>query len=196
MPAPVVVDPGGAVALLGTPLGQPAVPRPGRWAGRLPAGRLPGRLTADGLPLALLSALSAGATLAAPLLLDQPLLLVALTPRIPFLLLAAPSTPLPVFLLVAGLRLCVADVYWFRLGRRLGPAALARLPRLGRRLTAAPPRWRQGGLAVLVLIRPIGRHLCLSGALGASPWSIGVIDVVGTLVFLGALHVGITDLMG
>jgi hypothetical protein len=90
---------------------------------------LVGRLTAHRpgldlvLPLAVLSVVSAGATLAAPALRGNPLLLMALTPRLPFLVLAARRIgPVP-FVAVGTVRLCLADPFHFRLGRRLGRSA-------------------------------------------------------------------------
>jgi hypothetical protein len=75
------------------------------------------------LPLAVLSVVSAGATLAAPALRGNPLLLMALTPRLPFLVLAARRIgPVP-FVAVGTVRLCLADPFHFRLGRRLGRSA-------------------------------------------------------------------------
>jgi hypothetical protein len=71
------------------------------------------------LPLALLSLVSMAGTLAAPALRASPLLLMAVTPRLPFLALAAPEVGLIPFLAVGTVRLCVADPFHFRLGRRL-----------------------------------------------------------------------------
>lgn len=150
----------------------------------------------DGLSISALSALSAGATVASPALLAHPLLLVALTPRLPFLLLASGRSPLLVFLLVGGARLCAADVSWYRIGRRLGPAALDRVPVRCRRLVAGAPRVRDATLLTAVLIRPVGRHLAAAGAVGISPLVVGVVDVIGTLGFLLALRAGAASFLG
>ena len=62
------------------------------------------------LPLVVLSIVSTLATAASPWLLQTPFLLALLTPRMAFLALAAPVTPLPIFVVLGTVRLCVADV--------------------------------------------------------------------------------------
>jgi hypothetical protein len=150
----------------------------------------------DTLPIASLSTLSAAATLTAPALLAHPLLLVALTPRLPFLVLASGRTPLLVLLLVAVPRLCAADVFWFRIGRRLGPAALDRLPRRLRDLLDGAPRVRTVVLSGAILVRPVGRHLAAGAAAGLPPALVAALDVAGTLVFVLAVRFGTTAVLG
>ncbi len=81
------------------------------------------------VPIVASSAVSASATVAAPKLAGCPLLLIALAPRLPFLLLAAGRVPLVLFLLIGTARLCATDAQHFALGRRFGPAVLDRVRR-------------------------------------------------------------------
>ena len=143
-------------------------------------------------PIAAVSLISALGTVAAPALAGNPLLLVALAPRLPFLLLAAHRTPALLLLVVATARLCVTDVHYFALGRRWGPAATERLQRLRSRWRL--PSWRRPpwlparSTAILaVLIRPVGRHVALAGAGGASPVSVAIADVAGTVAYVVAV---------
>jgi hypothetical protein len=138
------------------------------------------------LPLAILSLVSAGGTLAAPVLHGRnPLLLMALSPRLPFLVLAVPRVGLVPFVLIGTARLCLADPFHFRLGRRLdwlrhGQGRLA--PRL------VGHRWARPAIAAAVVLRPNGRHLALAGAVGLRTWVVVALDVVGTVAYLACLH--------
>ena len=138
------------------------------------------------LPLAILSLVSAGGTLAAPVLHDRnPLLLMALSPRLPFLLLAVPRVGFVPFVLIGTVRLCLADPFHFRLGRNLGCV------RRGKgRLTShlAGHRWARPAAAAAVVLRPNGRHLALAGAVGLPTWVVVALDVVGTVAYLAGLH--------
>ena len=145
------------------------------------------------LPLAILSLVSAGGTLAAPVLqAHNPLLLMALSPRLPFLLLAVPHVGFVPFVAIGTARLCLADPFHFRFGRRLG-----RLRhdggRLGRRLVGH--RLARPATAVAVVLRPNGRHLALAGAVGLHPWTVIALDLAGTVLYLVALHGGATGLL-
>lgn len=147
----------------------------------------PGRLAADVvLPLAILSLVSAGGTLAAPVLHGRyPLLLVALSPRLPFLLLAVPHVGFVPFVLIGTARLCLADPFHFRLGRSLGWLRQGK-GRLAQRLVGH--RWARPATAVAVVLRPNGRHLALAGAVGLRTWVVVALDVVGTVAYLAGLH--------
>jgi hypothetical protein len=150
-------------------------------AQRLPAARRSADLI---LPLAALSLISVLGTLAAPLLRRHPLLVVALSPRLPFLVLAAPRAGLVPFVVVGTVRLCLADPFHFRLGQRLG--------------AARPPRWTGHRLArpvsgAAVLLRPNGRHLALAGALRLRGGVVAALDIAGTVGFLLGVH-GVTAL--
>ena len=146
------------------------------------------------VPIAVVSLLSTGATLAAPRLAGSPLLLMALAPRLPFLLLAGDRVPLLLFFLVGVVRLCVTDMHYFALGRRYGPGALDRLRGFTPLQFRRPdwlPRWRlpagTGSVAAIV-VRPIGRHLVIAGARGASSTAVAVADIVGTTAYLVAIR--------
>jgi hypothetical protein len=131
--------------------------------------------------IALLAAVSAGATLAAPWLVSRPLLLIALSPRLPFLALAAANTPLLPFVVVGLLRTAAADPFHYSLGRRHGASLVERLPTSRFRVVS-------GVLArstcLAIVIRPIGRHLVLAGAAGSSARAVAAADAVGTLAYL------------
>ncbi len=136
--------------------------------------------------IAVCSAVSALSTAVSPALLGSPLLLVVLSPRLPFLALAAAGTPAPVFVLVASARLLVTDPLYFVLGRRHGAAAAAfvagRLGRCGNLALRCAP--------LAVLLRPVGRHLVLAGAGRSRVWLVVVADLVGTLAYVLAVSAG------
>lgn len=143
------------------------------------------------LPLAVLSVISAAGTVAAPLLRGNPLLLVVLSPRLPFLLLAAPRIGLGPFVVVGTARLCLADPFHFRLGRRLaatgGPD---NAPRVGGRWFArlAGHRLARPASGIAVAVRPNGRNLALAGAVGLRARMVAALDGAGTALYLIALH--------
>lgn len=138
------------------------------------------------LPLAILSLVSAGGTLAAPVLHGRnPLLLVALSPRLPFLLLAVPHVGFIPFVLIGTMRLCLADPFHFRFGRSLGQSRQGK-GRLAPRLVGH--RWARPATAAAVVLRPNGRHLALAGAVGLPTWVVVALDVVGTVAYLAGLH--------
>ena len=134
--------------------------------------------------LALLTALSTGGTLAAPLLHDRPLLLMAMSPRLIFVALAAVHTPLPLFMIVGLIRLTVADPINYAIGRRLGAQACAN--RLINRLPNSQPL-----AAVLVVIRPTGLIMAYAGSIGLRGRLVATLDLIGTAVYLFALHAGV-----
>jgi hypothetical protein len=158
------------------------------FAGRLAAHRPTVDLV---LPLALLSFVSMAGTLASPALRSSPLLLMALSPRLPFLALAAPETGLITFLAVGTARLCLADPFHFRIGRRLASSG-GGCGRLGARL--AGHRLARPASAAAVILRPNGRHLALAGAVGLRTWVVVALDLVGTVLYLVGLH-GVTALV-
>ena len=144
------------------------------------------------LPLAVLTAISSLGTLAAPGILagGRPLLLVALSPRLGFLAIAAPRTHLVPFLLVAGIRLCLADPFHFVLGRRHGSGTVARLTNRHRWIAAAT-RAATRCIPLLVFLRPNGTNLAIAGA--SSPTRrravhVAVADVLGTAAYLLLIH--------
>jgi hypothetical protein len=152
-------------------------------------GRFPGsRSTVDlVVPLALLSLVSTVGTLAAPLLRTSPLLLVALSPRLPFLALAASRIGLVPFVVVGTVRLCLADPFHFRIGQRLAPVGgTGSGGRLAARLADHALARPLSGAAVF--LRPNGRHLALAGAVGLRPLAVAALDLGGTVVYLACLH--------
>ena len=140
------------------------------------------------LPLAALTAVSSLGTVAAPgLAPSPPLLRGALSPRLSFLALAAPKTALIPFLVVAGVRLCLADPFHFVLGRRHGTKAVDR--------TIERWRWLQRAhtvasksIPLLVFLRPNGTNLAIAGASRNNTLHIVAADIVGTLVYLLLVH--------
>jgi hypothetical protein len=141
------------------------------------------------LPLAGLTAVSSLGTMAAPGLLSsgRPLLLVALSPRLSFLAIAAPRTGLLPFLIVAGIRLCLADPFHFVLGRRHGAGAVTRITGRWRWLAAAT-RLATHSVPLLVFLRPNGTNLAIAGASRHRALHIAAVDVVGTLAYLLLIH--------
>ena len=137
------------------------------------------------LPLALLSFVSTAGTLAAPALRAKPLLLIALSPRLPFLVLAAPRAALVPFVIIGTVRLCIADPFHFLLGRRLASPG-----RGGGRLAAriVGHRLARPASAAAVVLRPTGRHLALAGAVGLRPRVVVALDLAGTVLYLAGLH--------
>lgn len=147
------------------------------------------------VPLGVLSVVSAGATVLSPAIgTGSPLLLVALCPRLPFLLLAAGHASVLPFLAIGTLRLCVGDPFHFQLGKHHGPAAARRvtswLGRPGRWLRATVRRLGPLAMPAVVLIRPTGRHLALAGASGMSSRLAVVLDVIGTVGYLVLIFTG------
>jgi hypothetical protein len=144
------------------------------------------------LPLAILSLVSAVGTLAAPVLQSSnPLLLMALSPRLPFLVLAVPRVGLVPFVAIGTVRLCLADPFHFRLGRRLGSCRHGG-GRLAPRLMGH--RWARPVSALAVTLRPNGRHLALAGAVGLRTSIVVALDVGATVLYLVGLH-GATTLL-
>jgi len=157
---------------------------------------LAGRVTAHRpsldlvLPLAVLSVVSAAGTVAAPLLRGNPLLLIVLSPRLPFLLLAAPRIGLAPFVVIGTARLCLADPFHFRLGRRLTKTTGRSGGRIGGRwfTRLAGHRLARPASGVAVAVRPNGRNLALAGAIGLRARSVAILDLSGTALYLVALH--------
>lgn len=146
------------------------------------------------LPLAALTVLSTAGTAAAPALAhDQPLVLMALSPRLAFVTLAAKNTSFVPFLVVGLIRLCLADPFHFALGRRHGTRALDRLARFSvvqriRGLT-------KHGVPVLVFLRPNGTNLAIAGASPTNRLHVALADVAGTLAYLLLIRLAGTALL-
>jgi hypothetical protein len=130
-------------------------------------------------PLASLSIASVAGTALAPALVgEHSLLLVALCPRSIYLLAAVATTPLVPLVLIATVRLTMADPLHFRLGRMYGTGVVRHVE-----------RWVSVGRvgAPLVAVSPTGKVLALAGAAGTPVRRVVVADLVGTLARLAAL---------
>ncbi|HEX7166620.1 MAG TPA: hypothetical protein VF230_06545 [Acidimicrobiales bacterium] len=142
------------------------------------------------VPLAVLTAISTAGTAAAPSLVaaDQSLLLVALSPRLAFLTLAAKDASLVPFLVVGLLRLCVADPFHFALGKRHGATALDRIPGAVGRALVRVRAVAMRSVPVLVFLRPNGTNLAIAGAARSNRLHVAIADVVGTIAYLLAIR--------
>ena len=137
-------------------------------------------------PISAISIVSAVGTVLSPALFKAPLVLSLLSPRIPFLVLAAGGTNPVLFVTLIGLRLSITDWHWFDLGRRRG-RDLAMKSRISRKILLWNPRAQKVGVVALLAIRPISRHLLLSGMVGLKLRTVAFIDVISTVVFLVAI---------
>ena len=137
-------------------------------------------------PISAISVVSAVGTVLSPALFKAPLVLSLLSPRLPFLVLAAGGTNPVLFVTLIGLRLSITDWHWFDLGRRRG-RELAMKSRISRTIMLWNPRAQKIGVVALLAIRPISRHLLLSGMVGLKSRTVALIDIVSTVVFLVAI---------
>jgi hypothetical protein len=131
-------------------------------------------------PLALLTGASwLGTVLASSLVASHPLVLVALSPRLPFLAVAAAEAGGPAFFVVGAVRLALADPSHFLLGRMAAGEMASRWPGARR----ARALVRRLGPAV-VLARPNGPVLLAAGAAGMRPRTVALADLAGTAAHL------------
>ena len=137
-------------------------------------------------PISAISIVSGIGTVLSPALFKAPLVLSLLSPRIPFLVLAAGRTNPLLFVTLIGIRLSITDWHWFDLGRRHG-RDLAMKSRLSRKIMLWNPRAQKIGVVALLAVRPISRHLLLSGMVGMKSRTVAVIDIVSTVMFLVAI---------
>lgn len=137
-------------------------------------------------PISAISVVSAIGTVLSPALFQLPLVLSILSPRLPFLVLAAGGTNPVLFVTLIGLRLSITDWHWFDLGRRRG-RDLAMKSRISRKILMWNPRAQKVGVIALLAIRPISRHLLLSGMVGLKSRTVAFIDIISTVVFLVAI---------
>jgi len=137
-------------------------------------------------PISAISVISAIGTVLSPALFQLPLVLSMLSPRLPFLVLAAGGTNPVLFVALIGLRLSITDWHWFDLGRRRG-RDLAMKSRISRKILLWNPRAQKVGVIALLAIRPISRHLLLSGMVGLKLRTVAFIDIISTVVFLVAI---------
>jgi len=137
-------------------------------------------------PISAISVISAIGTVLSPALFQLPLVLSMLSSRLPFLVLAAGGTNPVLFVALIGLRLSITDWHWFDLGRRRG-RDLAMKSRISRKILLWNPRAQKVGVIALLAIRPISRHLLLSGMVGLKLRTVAFIDIISTVVFLVAI---------
>ncbi len=137
-------------------------------------------------PISAISIISGIGTILSPALFKAPLVLSLLSPRIPFLVLAAGGTNPVLFVTLIGIRLSITDWHWFDLGRRRG-RDLAMKSRISRKILMWNPRAQKIGVMALLAVRPISRHLLLSGMVGMKSRDVAIIDIISTVVFLVAI---------
>ncbi len=145
------------------------------------------------LPLVVLTAVSWTGILGSPWLLDRPLLLIALNPRLVFLLLAAPDVDVIQFTAVATARLVIADPFSYMLGYRYGTRMRSkiersRLFRWMTRITAV----EQTACLIAVWLRPSQPILIWAGSLRIPPLRVAIADVLTTAVYVAFIHQGVS----
>ncbi len=64
---------------------------------------------------------------------------------------------------------------------------MAMKSRISRKILMWNPRAQKIGVVALLAVRPISRHLMLSGMVGLKSRTVAIIDVVSTVVFLVAI---------
>lgn len=164
-------------------------------AGEAPGGALrPGWRAAPLLlgPLVALSVLSAvGTGSSAVLIQTSPLLLIMMTPRVPFMIVAAQHTSFPVFVAAASLRLLAGDPFHYGIGRTYGAQALqwtqARLP-FTRRLASITERLMSRFGVFVVAVRPHGPVLMMAGITGLRPVRVFGAAIIGTVVYSAGVY--------
>jgi membrane protein DedA with SNARE-associated domain len=142
-----------------------------------------GRLALLVVPIALIAvASSVGEALAPTLVVDAPLLLVALVPRNRYLVFAAPQLAFWPFFLVGMIRLALTDPLFYLFGRRYGDAAIhwterrVGAPGSVRRLE----QWFRRAAYPVVAIAPNSLVCVLAGASGMSVRGFLVTNLGGT----------------
>jgi membrane protein DedA with SNARE-associated domain len=127
---------------------------------------------------------SVGDALSPTLLVDAPLLLVALVPRNRFLVLAAPQLDFWPFFLVGMVRLALTDPLFYLFGRRYGEAAIAwtekraGAPGSVRRIE----HWFRRAAYPIVVVAPNNIVCVLAGATGMSVVGFLLANLGGTAV--------------
>lgn len=133
-----------------------------------------------------LSAVSAVGTAITPALIPFPLIMMALTPRMPVLILAAAHVSPQMFFLVAVPRMLIGDPIHLLLGRRYGA-----------RFVPAKARRLMTKLGVFgVVLRPTGKVLAAAGAIGMTTRRVMGADLFGTLVLLATIYTGTKTILG
>ncbi len=144
-------------------------------------------------PLIAFAALGWVSLAMSPWLISYPLLLIALNPRMVFLLLVAPRVGLLEFTIVASLRLCVADPFSYMLGVRYGSGLRERIDRTRLRawlMRVTPLERRACGTAIW--LRPSQSILVWAGSLKLSPRYVAAADVLTTIFYVIIIHRGMS----
>jgi hypothetical protein len=132
----------------------------------------------------------AGTLLAPALASSNPLLLILLAPRVPFVALAAHSEPLMLVWAAALVRSNLHVPFNFAIGRRYGGPALSwltrRVPLLGR-VAGLTVRLFSRASYLAVVVRPNQTIVTLAGAAGLRPILTGVCALAGSATYLGAV---------
>jgi len=128
-----------------------------------------------------------------PWLIHWPLLLIALNPRMVFLLLVAPKLGLMEFTIVATIRLCLADPFSYLLGLRYGGRVRDRIDRsrLRRMLLKVSPVEKTAA-SVAIWLRPSQSILVWAGSLRLSPRYVALSDVATTALYVVLIHRGMS----
>jgi hypothetical protein len=122
---------------------------------------------------AVLSAVSAVGTALTPVLLAFPVALVAFTPRLPFLFLAATTANPVLFFGVAVPRMLLGDPIHIALGRRYGGRFVPRRA-----------------------LRPTSKVLAAAGACKLRTSRVLTADAVGTIGLLASIYIGTSSIVG
>jgi len=135
---------------------------------------------------AALSAVSAVGTAITPALIHLPLIMMALTPRLPIVALAARDSSPMTFFAIAVPRMLVGDPIHLLLGRRYGSRFV---PAKARRLMVK--------LGIVgVVLRPTGNVLAAAGAVGMTTRRVMSADLIGTLALLLTVYTGTRTIFG
>lgn len=131
-----------------------------------------------------------GTAMGPVLLVESPLLLVALSPLPRHLVLVPDADPLP-FYVIGVIRLFVVDPFMYQLGREFGVDALVavkrRFPEMARSLVLIERLFRRAGL-VLVFFFSAPLVCLLAGASGVPPKTFVILNLIGSVVFLWMLR--------
>lgn len=164
------------------PPGSPVGPAATGWKDRL---RSAGPLA---VPLLVLTVAQWTGTLVGPALLARhPLPVTVLSPRAPFLAFASTQSPFLLFLVVATVRLVLADPVNYLLGRRFGPGVSSWISGRGRRagrLISSSERFFDRWGLVAVALRPNQVMLVLAGSRGLRPSATFAAATAGTVAYV------------
>jgi hypothetical protein len=143
------------------------------------------------VPLLIFTALGWASLAASPWLISYPLLLIALNPKMVFLLLVAPKVGLFEFTLIATLRLCVADPFSYMLGFRYGGRVRERIERSRlRNALLKITKVEHTACAAAVWLRPSQTVLAWAGSLRLAPRYVAAADIATTIVYVILIHQG------